>query len=156
MIIDPFIAWSRMVSTGLEMHATWLRSIETLQASQAVIGTRSAILRDVATTHPGTGFGELSRMIPEKLNAFGRSAQAVTRDTLAMHAAWSVQMQRVGRMMFAGRMPTMVEAATLAAQSADYTLAAMTAGAKLGRDALAPVHRAATGNARRLRGRAAH
>lgn len=59
MIIDPFKAWSRMFSAGLEMHATWLRSIETLQASQAVIGARSTILRNVATTAPGTAFGEL-------------------------------------------------------------------------------------------------
>ena len=70
---------------------------------------------------------------------------------MAIHSAWVGQMQRVGLMMLAGRMPSAGEVATLANQSANYAIGAMTAGAKMGKGALAPVHRTATGNARRLK-----
>ena len=149
-MIDPFSAWSRMVSAGLDMQSTWLRSLETLQASHDVVGARTEKIRAAAAS-PLTGdYAELSRMVPEKLDAFGRSAQIIGRSVLSMHAAWILQMERVGMMMFLGRAPTLTEATTLADQTANYTMGAMTAGAKLGEGALAPVHRTATGNARRL------
>jgi ABC-type taurine transport system substrate-binding protein len=150
-MFDPFSAWSRMVSAGLDMQSTWLRSAETMRASGDVIGTRTEMMR-AATAAPLTGnYAELSRMAPEKVAAFSRSAEVIARDTMAMHSAWIGQMQRVGMMMLAGRMPSAGEVATLANQSANYAIGAMTAGARMGKGALAPVHRTATGNARRLR-----
>jgi hypothetical protein len=145
---DPFTAWSRMLSAGLEMQSTWLRGFETAQASQSVIAARTGMMRAV----PGPDdLAEYARMLPEKVDAFSRSARSVTRDTMAMHSAWATQMQRVALMMLGGRLPTMTEAATLASQTAEYSLGAMTAGARLGKGALAPVHRTVTGNARRLK-----
>lgn len=150
-MFDPFSAWSRMVSAGLDMQATWLRSAETMSASGEVISVRTEMMR-AATAAPLTGdYAELSRMVPEKVAAFSRSAEVVARDTLAMHSAWVGQMQRVGMMMFAGRMPSAGEVSALASQSANYAVGVMTAGAKMGKAALAPVHRTATGNARRLK-----
>lgn len=150
-MFDPFRAWSRMVSAGLDMQSTWLRSAETLQASGDVIGARTEMMR-AATAAPLSGnYAELSRMVPEKVAAFGRSAEVVARDTMAMQSAWIGQMQRLGMMMLAGRMPSAGELATLANQSANYAISAMTAGARMGKGALAPVHRTATGNARRLK-----
>ncbi|MBV5324069.1 MAG: hypothetical protein J0626_01705, partial [Rhodospirillaceae bacterium] len=67
-----------------------------------------------------------------------------------MQTAWIAQMQRVGLIMFSGRTPTIAEAATLASQSTGYALGAVTATAHLYKAALAPIHRAAAGNARRL------
>lgn len=150
-MIDPFSAWSRMFAAGVEMQSTWLRGLETVQASGAVIGARTDKMRDAATSPLTTDVAEFARMVPEKVEAFGRSAQSVARDGMAMQAAWATQMQRVGAMMLMGRMPTMGEASRLMSQSTDYAIGAMTAGAKLGRGALAPVHRTATGNARRLK-----
>jgi len=147
-MIDLFTAWSRMVSAGLDMQSTWLRGVETMQASGSVINARTDMMRSI----PQAGdLGEYARMVPEKVDAFSRSAQAVARDTMAMQTAWATQMQRIGMMMLGGRLPTMAEAATLATQTAEYSLGAMTAGARLGKGALAPVHRTATGNARRLK-----
>lgn len=145
---DPFTAWSRMFSAGLEMQSTWLRGVETMQASRSVIGARTEMMRSVPKAGDLT---EYARMVPEKVEAFSHSAQTVMRDTMAMHSAWMTQMQRVSMMMIAGRMPTFAEATTLATQSADYALNAITAGARLGKGALAPVHRTATGNAQRLK-----
>lgn len=145
---DPFTAWSRIFAAGLDMQSTWLRCVETMQASRSVIGVRTDMMRGMP--RPGDP-AEYARMVPEKVEAFSRSAQAVMRDAMAMQHAWTVQMQRVGMMMLGGRLPTWSEAATLAAQSGDYALGVVTASAQMGKGALAPVHRAATGNARRLK-----
>jgi ABC-type taurine transport system substrate-binding protein len=151
-MFDPFSAWSRMVSAGLDMQSTWLRSAETMRASGDVIKVRTEMMR-AATTAPLTGdYAELSRMVPEKVAAFSRSAEVIARDTIAMHSAWVGQMQRVGMMVLAGRMPSAGEVTTLANQSVNYAIGAMTAGATMGKRALAPVHRTATDNARRLKG----
>ncbi|QJU59159.1 hypothetical protein HL653_16560 [Sphingomonas sp. AP4-R1] len=149
-MLDPFTSWSRMVAAGLDMQSTWLRGLETVQASSAVISARSGKMRDAMGSPMQADLAEFARMVPEKVEAFGRSASAITRDAMAMHGAWTVQMQRVGLMMLSGKVPTLSEASVLANQTADYALGAMTAGAKLGRGALAPIHRTATGNARRL------
>jgi ABC-type taurine transport system substrate-binding protein len=151
MMIDPFTAWSRMVAAGLQMQTNWLRGMETLQASNSVIDARTGKMRDAASAPMQADFAEFTRMVPEKVEAFSRSAQAVTRDTLAMHGAWTAQMQRVGLMMLSGRVPTLAETSALATHSTEYALGAITASARLGGAALAPVHRAATGNARRLK-----
>jgi len=150
-MLDPFTAWSRMVAAGLDMQATWFRGLETAQASGSVINARSKTMRDAIGFPLQADIAELSRMVPEKVDAFSRSAQAVTRDAMAMHGAWTTQMQRVGLMMLSGKIPTLTEASTLASQTAEYALGAVTAGAKLGNGALAPIHRTATGNARRLK-----
>lgn len=150
-MIDPFTAWSRMVAAGLDMQSTWLRSVETLQASRTVIGARTDLMRGAIASPMKADVAEFARMVPEKVEAFSQSARALTRDTMAMHAAWASQMQRVGAMMMAGRIPTLIEAAKLATQTAEYSVGAMTASAKLSKDALAPVHRTAAGNARRLK-----
>jgi len=93
---------------------------------------------------------EYARMVPEKVDAFGRSGSAVIRRAVEMQTAWVGQMQRVGLMMLSGRAPTIDEASILASRSADYALGAVTAAADLYKAALAPIHRAAAGNARRL------
>jgi ABC-type taurine transport system substrate-binding protein len=150
-MIDPLSAWSRMVAAGLDMHSTWLRGIETLQASQSVIGARTDKMRQAVGSPMEADLTEFARMVPEKVDAFSRSARAITRDSVAMHSAWSAQMQRVGLMMLSGKVPTIAEASAFATQTAEYSLGAFTAGARLSKGALAPVHRTATGNARRLK-----
>lgn len=150
-MFDPFSVWSRMVSAGLDMQSAWLRSAVTMRVSGDVIGARTEIIR-AATAAPLTGnYAELSRMVPEKVAAFSRSAEVVARDTIAMHSAWIGQMQRVGMMMLAGRMPSAGEVVTLANHSANYAIGAMTVGPRTGKGALALVHRTATGNSRRLK-----
>jgi len=150
-MMDPFTAWSRMFAAGIDMQANWLRGFETLQASQSVIAARSGKMRDAASAPLDADLAEFARMVPEKIDAFSRSARAITRDSLAMHHAWTVQMQRVGLMMMSGKLPTLPEASALATQTTEYALGAISASARLSRGALSPLHRTATGNARRLK-----
>jgi hypothetical protein len=63
----------------------------------------------------------------------------------------SALVRSVVMIMLDGRMPSTDTAAVLTNRSANYASDVMTAGAKMGKDALAPVHRTATGNARRLK-----
>ncbi|NML04171.1 hypothetical protein [Sphingomonas sp. G-3-2-10] len=147
-MVDPFTAWSRLAAAGLEMQSTWWRGIETLQASSTVIGARGALMRNGAPSR--ADLSEYARMIPEKVDAFGRSGGAVMRGAVDMQIAWIAQLQRVCLMTLSGRTPTIAEASILASRSTDYALGAFTATADLHRAALAPIHRAAAGNARRL------
>lgn len=149
-MLDPFTAWSRMVAAGMDMQSTWLRGIETMQASGVVIGARSAKMRNAVRSPMQADLAEFARMVPEKVDAFSRSASSVTRDAMAMHGAWATQMQRIGLMMLSGKVPTISAASLLASQTAEYAFGAVTAGTKLSKDALAPIHGTATGNARRL------
>lgn len=150
MTIDPFIAWSGIVSAGLEMQKTWLKGFEMLPASQGVIAARSDIMRDAVAKPFDADLGELGRMMPEKVAAFSTSIAQIAQGSMAMQLAGSQQMQRASAMLLSGRVPTLAEASALASQTVSYALGAVGAGARLGKDALAPIHRTATGNARRL------
>lgn len=150
-MIDPFTAWPRMLAAGLDMQSNWMRGFETLQASQSVIAARSGKMCEAARAPLDADLAEFARMVPEKIYAFSRSARAITRDSLAMHHAWTVQMQRVGLIMMSGKLPTFHEASALATQTSDYALGAISASVRLGKEALSPLHRAATANARRLK-----
>jgi len=134
---DPFNAWSRLVRAGLDMQSTWLRSVETLQASQSVIAARTGKIRDAAGSPLQDNFAEFSRMIPEKIDAFGRSISFVTREAMANSGALLSYWQRAGALMASGRFPTYAEGAVFAGQTVQYALDTITAGAKLGSGALA-------------------
>ena len=149
-MIDPFTAWSRMVRAGLDMQSTWLRGVETLQASQTVITARTDKMRDAIASPMQGDFDEFSRMVPEKIDAFSRSTLFVTRTAMANHRAWMIYLRRVGALMTSGRLPTVGESAVFAEQTVEYALNAVAAGAHLGHGALRPVHCIATANARRL------
>ena len=68
-----------------------------------------------------------------------------------MGADWMREAQHLTALSLRGRAPSVAEVGALAARSAGYSLRAVEAGTTLGRVALAPIHRAATGNAKRLR-----
>jgi uncharacterized protein YciI len=149
-MIDPFTAYLRMAKAGLQVQANWMRALETLQASQSVIEVRTAKMREAASMPWRADTAEFSRIIPEKVEAFGLSADAVMRETMRMHAAWLSQLQRVGFMIMSGRFPSVAETSIFASQTLNYAVGAMYATARMGRKALAPVHQTATRNARRL------
>jgi len=150
IMMDPFTAWSRMMAAGFVMQKAWLEGMETLHASHQVIAARAGKIHDAIASPGDADHAELARMVPEKVEAFGLSAGAIARNAVAMHSAWSDQMRRLATMMMAGRMPTLHEASTFATRTTAYGLGAMGAGARMGKGAIAPIHRTATGNARRL------
>jgi hypothetical protein len=155
---DPVTAWIRLIAAGYSMAETSSRAFETMNASAEVIAQRTGVIGS-ALRSPLTGdHAELGRMVPEKVDAFAKAGSVTVGAWWSMQTAWMGQMQHVGAMAMRGRPPTLMELTDLGSKTATLALETIEASARLGSDSLAPVHRKATANARRLRrksGRAA-
>ena len=150
-MIDPFASWSRMTAASFQLAQTGVRMAETLSASADVIASRGAAMGVAMRSPLDADHAELGRMVPEKLEAFSRSGSAMADAFWAMGEAWMDEAQNLTALSMRGRVPTMRELATLSGRAAAWSLCTMEAGASLGSKALAPIHRKATANARRLK-----
>ncbi|MBO9711765.1 hypothetical protein [Sphingomonas sp.] len=146
-MFDPFTAWARFSAIGFSMIDTAFRTAETLGAAPGVIRARTGMMRADASRAERA---ELARMAPEKLDAFSRSAVAAASEWVKMQSAFLAEAQQLYAQSLRGRPPTPAELAALSARQGAYLLGVMEASARLGSAALAPVHRTATRNARRL------
>jgi hypothetical protein len=154
MMFDPFSAWNRLWAAGASMTDTSRRAVETLVAANEVVAARSKII-EAAVHSPLTGdIAELGRMVPEKVDAFSSAGSATVAAWWEMQSAWVRHMQHVGGMAMRGRPPTAVELADLGTRMTTLALGSIEATARLGSASLAPVHRKATANARRLKRKA--
>ena len=149
-MLDPFTTWSRMLVAGSSVADTGRRLSETLSASQEVIAKRTDMMQSPLTAD----YVELGRMIPEKVEAFSKAGIAVATGWWTMQAECLAEAQHVAVLAMRGRPPSLDEWSALASRNAAHALRMMERGAALGAAALAPIHRSATGNARRLRKRA--
>ena len=144
--MTPFDFWAGMWRTGTSLAQTGFTMAETLNASQQVIDSRSQMMA-AASRSPFTGdYAELGRMIPEKIDAFSRGASAAMAEWHAVQSDLFANWQTMARAGFAGRLPSARDVEAMTARSARIMEHLSSAGAK----ALAPVHRAATANAKRL------
>ena len=146
-MLDPFTTWNRMLGAASSVATTGRQLSETLAASQEVIAKRTTMMQSPMTAD----YVELGRMIPEKIEAFSRAGTAVAAEWWAMQAECWSEAQHIGTMAMRGRAPTLEEMSTLASRNAAHALRMMERSAALGASAIAPIHRSATGNARRLR-----
>ena len=133
----PFYTAMKLNQAWLEALATGLRSTETMLAASSVIGTRTGMIQSAAAAPLRGNYRELSRMVPEKVAAFGAAADILAKEG----RQWQ-------------------EAVTALAGSAEpgvdswfRTVDAVTALWAAPDAALRPIHRTATANARRLRKR---
>ncbi|WP_404713801.1 hypothetical protein [Sphingomonas sp. MMS24-J13] len=149
--IDPFASWSRMMAASFQLAQTGVRMVETLSASADVIASRGATIGAAMRSPRDADHAELGRMIPEKLEAFSRSGSAIADAWWAMGSAWMDEAQNLTSLSMRGRVPTIGELAALSDRAAAWSLGTVEAGALLGYDAVAPIHRKATANARRLK-----
>lgn len=148
-MLSPFAAWNRMMSAGFAMAETGMRVAETMQASQGVVAARTGMMgRGAETTRADRH--ELARMVPEKVAAFSRSGTAVADAWWKMNLAFLAEAQHLGAMAMRGRMATPAELQALASRQSSYAMGLFEASARMGEAALKPVHKSATGNARRL------
>ena len=149
-MFDAFNAWSRMMSAGWSMAQTGMRAAETMGAANEVVAARTALIRS-AMHSPLTGdHVELGRMVPEKVEAFSRAGSATISAWWTAQSLWAVEMQHLGAMAMSGRLPTCVGIATFGERVATLGVESFEAAARLGSATLAPIHRKATDNARRL------
>jgi hypothetical protein len=127
-----FYAAMKMNEAALDFWTTGLRSAETLVAADAVVRTRSRMIERAARSPLTGNYRELSRMVPEKVAAFGEAGGLLA-------AEWQAWQK---------------EAAALAGSSGidaamRWTDAVTRLWAAPGL-AMRPVHKQATANARRL------
>ncbi|MEO5866332.1 MAG: hypothetical protein ABIS14_16130 [Sphingomonas sp.] len=149
-MFDPLTYWARALD-GLQTIATTQRKVvQTGAASEAVIAARSQTIGDAIRSPWTADYAELSRMVPEKTAAFGRSGSAMMSGLLRMQSDYLDQLRYAGGLMARGRPLTPDEWVGWSSRSAAYAMRTFEASSRLGRDALAPIHKTATANARRL------
>ncbi|MEV5023109.1 hypothetical protein MRBLMA1_002980 [Sphingobium sp. LMA1-1-1.1] len=143
---SPLATWSQMFVIGFDLQRTWMKATETLLASQRVIDARTILICNAGRS-PLTGdYRELSRMVPEKIEAFTQSGAALTQNIAVMHQAFLSQGQAMAAAMLSGNPLWMLQGRSQALRSIDAVsrMAAVT---------LEPIHKTATANARRLKKR---
>ena len=150
-MLDPFAFYGRMVSATLDMVGTAQRVSQTMAASNEVIGRRTAMMRDAARSPLDGNYAELSRMVPEKVDAFGRAGAAIAGDWWAMQSAFLAQAQQFGALAMRGRAPSLTELSDLSANNMMLALRMFERAGAMGAKGLKPIHASATGNARRLK-----
>jgi hypothetical protein len=151
MMFDAFAAWSRLMSAGLKVGGLGMRAADTLLAANTVIARRSDVIGAAVRNPAKADYVELSRMAPEKVEAFARSGSAVISEYWSMQASFFREMQNFGTMMTRGRLPTPRELGALSTLGSAYAVGAIERAVAMGDAALAPIHSGVTDNARRLR-----
>jgi hypothetical protein len=143
-------AWGELMKASLGLVETSMKSNEMLLASRSVITSRTGTMA-AAAVNPWRGdYAELARMIPEKVSAFSDA-------TTAVMSHWSAMVEQLNRhinhvqMTFAGyRIVPLSEVAALTTAAAILGASLMSQSLTIGGVALAPIHKTATANARRL------
>lgn len=153
-MLDPFASWNRIVAVGVKMAQTGFGVADTLAAAGEVVAARTSLIKAAQQSPLSADVAELSRMVPEKVDAFSQAGSAAVNIWWSAQSAWFEQMQYFGGLVTRGRIPTPVELLDIANRGAGMGLDAMEASASMGANVLAPVRKAATANARRLKGKA--
>lgn len=144
---NPFQFWTDSLAAGEAMMRTGLRFGEMMAASAEVIDHRSRVIGDACRNPFAADHAELGLMVPEKIEAFQEAATAAAADMAAAHSMLLRNWQEMTAMMVQGHLPTAAQTRALAERSSRIGRRTTAAASK----ALAPVHRKATANARRLR-----
>jgi hypothetical protein len=145
--MTPFDFWTGMWRTGASMAQTGFTMAETLGAAGHVIDSRSRTIANASRSPFTADYAELGRMIPEKIEAFSQGARASVADLQAVQSHMVANWQTLLQASFSGRLPSGKEIETMTRRNASIAEHLSQAGSK----ALAPVHRAATANAKRLK-----
>lgn len=127
-------AWQMNAATG----ERWLH---TSTAAEKVVAARGEVIRHAIGSPATDDYGELTRMGPEKAMAFTQSLIAIMHARVAVQSAWWRQAEAASRLLSAGRVPTVMECASLWSGAAEMTFANAQFGAHAGRDARVPVAR---------------
>ena len=130
----------------LEMAQLATHMMETAVATQSVLAVRLPMISQAAADPFGADHRELSLMVSEKIDAFGRSGRSVAKASGAMRRAAEANRRDLDRALWGGLLAQM---AWIALFERNLLIAASLL--TLPMQALAPVHKGVTGNARRLR-----
>jgi hypothetical protein len=143
-------ATAQLMEAGLDLADMSLKTGEMTAAAGSVIGARVGLMVAAARNPLSFDYAEFGRMVPEKVQAFSEAGAALAEEWWSLQRDLGDYMLYLGRAMTRGRAPLPSDVIELVERTSTHgaRLAASTIGAAGA--ALAPVHRAATSNARRL------
>jgi len=144
---SPFGLWLDLWQSGARSMTAGCRFTEMMQASADVVRSRSATIGHAMRDPLAGDYSELGRMVPEKVEAFSDAARSIVGDVAAIQASMQANASQAAALMLAGRVPTFAEAGEMWTRSGE----ALSHSLGMASKAMAPVHRKATANARRLR-----
>lgn len=149
-MINGFEMMASLCEAGAEMARSSMKLGELAIASNTVITERVGMMSAAARDPMRGDYAELGRIVPEKVVAFSQAGSSVIEDVGRLQMEWARQMTDAGLFWFGG-VPTAASAQRLADRGA-ARMARMTRRAMgISGRALDPVHKRATGNARRLK-----
>lgn len=143
-------AWGELMKAALDLVQTSVRTSEMLTASRTVIASRMGSMAGAVRNPWGEDHVELARIIPEKVTASSDAAMAIMNLWAAMALQASRHIEHVSSTFRGGRYLTVSELAALSTRTATLSTSLMALGLTAGGVALAPIHKEATANARRL------
>lgn len=152
-MLDPFTFWSRAMASWQMAGDTGTKLDRTATASHDVIAARTAIMQSAISSPMTADYAELARMVPEKVAAFSSVGNVMAEAWWKAQADCLALASRTASAGMTGRLPSPIDVVQFWTDASLDGLRAMESGSRLGRDALAPIHKTATANARRLKKR---
>ncbi len=143
-------AWGELMKASLDLVHTGARTNEMLVASRDVIASRVGSMVGAARNPWGGDHVELARMVPEKVSAFSDAGHALSKQWSAVLVEAAEHMSQVSWLMFNGRLLSPPELCKVSSKAAVLATSVIASGLNSGSVALAPIHKQATSNARRL------
>jgi len=123
-----------------------IKLVETLMASQSVIAARLPMIGAAMSDPINANYRELSRMVTEKGQAFGRSGRSVSSAMETVRRSSQANARDLGRLSGSGLLTPADWS-----QKTERRMAPVMHWTSLPAESLAPVHKRATANARRLK-----
>ncbi|WP_158883820.1 polyhydroxyalkanoate granule-associated phasin [Rhodanobacter sp. L36] len=136
--INPFAMWTTLATKSAEM----------LLASGEVVAHRSQRMASMGANPDAADRREMGRMVQEKVDASAESAQAMSMKAASLYQASMMQWLNLANRQAAALCGIGTSPRISADVAAKKT---MRAAAEIATAGMAPFHRRATGNAKRLR-----
>ena len=146
----PMDAGLSLMRAAVGMAETGARFSEMMLASHHVIGKRVDLIHAAAQSPLDGDYAELNRMVPEKLAAFSQAGAVLANQWREAQVELFDQWRDMVMLMTPG-LPSPGRLRGYGERSAERATRAMARSMKAGGLALAPVHKAATANSRRLK-----
>jgi hypothetical protein len=143
-------AIARAMQAALDVADLTLKASEMTAAAGSVIGARVGIMTAAQRDPLAADNAELGRMLPEKLNAFSEAGAAIIEELSALHRDVGAYMLYLGRTVMSGRLPLPRDVVELTERSSAHGARVATSAIAAAGAALAPLHKKAMSNARRL------
>lgn len=149
-MLDMSASFERWITAGSSVRKSSRDVIETVSAATEVIAACMPIIGMALIFPMWADHAELSLMVPEKVEAFSQSGLAIMSSWWAAQASWLKHIGQLSEKSTIGVAPAPLGKTEVGQTVLALAVESIEAVAQIGAAALAPIHRGATDNARRL------